>query len=102
MQHALQERSGTARAATHILAHTVMEQNKAGIQVLVEIIKRDDDRRGALRQAQKTVGKIICILNLNPKLSMAGTKRKQSVMEDLVTYSTKKRLRRHDPKKWMQ
>ena len=52
-----------------------MEQNKAGIPVFVVINKKDDDRRGALRQAQKTMGEIVC--TLNPKLSMAGTKRKQ-------------------------
>ncbi len=46
------------QAATHILAHRdpVMEQNKAGIPVFVVINKNDDDRRGALRQAQKKVG----------------------------------------------
>jgi hypothetical protein len=33
-----------------------MEQKKVGIPVFVEINKKDDDRRGALRQAQKTVG----------------------------------------------
>jgi hypothetical protein len=68
-------RSGTARAATHILAHPVMEQNKAGIPVFVVINKKDDARRGALRLAQKTAGEIDC--TLNPKLSMAGTKRKR-------------------------
>jgi hypothetical protein len=66
--------SGTARAATQILAHLVIVQNKAGIQVFVAINKNDDDRRGALRQVQKTVSEIIC--TLSPKLSMAG-KRKQ-------------------------
>jgi hypothetical protein len=55
-----------------------MEQNKAGIPVFVVINKKDDsdDRLGALRQAQKTVGEIVCT-TLNPQLSMAGTKRKQ-------------------------
>jgi hypothetical protein len=52
-----------------------MEQNKAGISAFVVIKKKDDDRRVALRQAQKTVGEIVC--TLSPKLSMAGTERKQ-------------------------
>ena len=52
-----------------------MEQNKAGIPVFVVINEKDDVWRGALRQAQKTVGEIVC--TLNPQLSMAGTKRKQ-------------------------
>ena len=52
-----------------------MEQNKAGIPVFIVINEKDDDRRGALRLAQKTVGEIVC--TLNPKLYMAGTKRKQ-------------------------
>ena len=52
-----------------------MEQNKAGIPVFVVINKKNDDRLGALRQAQKTVGEIVC--TLDPKLSMAGTKQKQ-------------------------
>jgi hypothetical protein len=52
-----------------------MEQNKAGIPVFVAVNKNVDDRRGALRLAQKTVGEIVC--TFNPKLSMAGTKRKQ-------------------------
>jgi hypothetical protein len=58
-------RSGTARAATHILAHLVMEQNKSGIQVFVVINKKDDDRPGALRQVQKTVCEIIVPSALN-------------------------------------
>ena len=49
----------TARAAAHILARPVMGQNKAGIQACVAINKTDDDRRGALRQALKTVGEVI-------------------------------------------
>jgi hypothetical protein len=65
-----------------------MGQNKAGIPVFVVINKKDDDRRGAMTQAQKTVGEIVC--TLNHILSMAGTKRKQIVMEDLVTSPTKK------------
>ncbi len=52
-----------------------MEQNKAGMPVFIVINKKDDDRRGALTQAQKTVGEIVC--TLNHILSMAGTKRKQ-------------------------
>jgi hypothetical protein len=46
---------GTARAATHILEHPVMEQNKAGIPVFVVINKKDDDRCETSRQVQKTV-----------------------------------------------
>ena len=75
----------TARAAAHILARPVMGQSKAGIQSCVAINKKDDDRRGALRQAQKTVGEVIRV----KELAIAGTKRKQQVMEDLVTSPTK-------------
>ena len=49
----------TARAAAHILARPVMGQSKAGIQSCVAINKKDDDRRGALRQAQKTAGEVV-------------------------------------------
>ena len=76
----------TARAAAHILARPVMGRSKAGIQTCVAINKKDDDRRGALRQAQKTLGEVICV----KELSIAGTKRKQQVMKDLVTSPTKK------------
>ena len=75
----------TARAAAHVLARHVMGQSKAGIQSCVAINKKDDDRRGALRQAQKTVGEVIRV----KELAIAGTKRKQQVMEDLVTSPTK-------------
>jgi hypothetical protein len=34
-----------------------MEQNKAGIPAFVVINKKDDDKRGALRQAQNFVRK---------------------------------------------
>jgi hypothetical protein len=44
-------RAVAALQATHILAHPVMEQNKAGIPVFIVINKKDDDRRGALRLA---------------------------------------------------
>ena len=67
--------AGALIAAAHFLASLVMCLNKAGIQACVAINKKDDDRRGALRQAQKIVGEIVC--TLNPKLFMAGTKRKQ-------------------------
>ncbi len=51
----------TARAAAHILVRPVISQIKAGIQSCVAINKKDDDRRGALRQAQKTVGEVILV-----------------------------------------
>jgi hypothetical protein len=60
-------------------------QNKVGIQTIVAINNKDDDRRGALRQAQKTAGEVIRV----KELSIARTKQKQKVMEDLVTYPTK-------------
>ena len=74
-----------ARAAAHILARPVMGESKAGIQSCVAINKKDDDRLGALRQAQKTVGEVIRV----KELAIAGTKRKHQVMEDLVTSPTK-------------
>jgi hypothetical protein len=46
----------------------IMGQDKAGIQLCVAVNKRDDDRRAALRKAQKTIGTVICVkpLKNNP------------------------------------
>ncbi len=49
----------TARAAAHILARPVMGQVKTGVQSCVAINKKDDDRRGALKEAQKKLGEVI-------------------------------------------
>jgi len=75
----------TSRAAAHILARPVMGQDKAGIQPCVAVNKKDDDRRAALRKAQKGIGEVIRI----KEQSIAGKKRKQQVINDLVTSPTK-------------
>jgi hypothetical protein len=75
----------TSRAATHILARPVMGQDKAGRQPCVAVNKRDDDRRAALRKAQKTIGKVKSV----KEQSIAEKKWKQQVMDDLVTSTTK-------------
>ena len=48
----------TTRAAAHILGRPVLGQIKAGIHPCIVIIKKDDDRRGAFKNAQKTIGGI--------------------------------------------
>ena len=76
----------TSRAAAHILARPVMNQDRAGIQPCVAIKKKDDDRRGSLRKAQKTMGDVIRI----KEQSIEGKKRRQQVLDELVTPPTKK------------
>ena len=63
-----------------------MNQDKAGIQPCVAIKKKDDDRRGSLRKAQKTMGDVIRI----KEQSIEGKKRRQQVLDELVTPPTKK------------
>jgi hypothetical protein len=70
----------TARAAAHILARPVMGQIKTGVQDCVAINKKDDDRHGALREAQKNWAKVSVLKNNGE--SMAGKTRKQLVMDD--------------------
>ena len=77
----------TARAAAHLLGRPVMSQHKAGIQACVEINKKDDDRRGSLRQARKTVGEAVRV----KEHSLAGIKRKQQVLDELATPSPKQK-----------
>jgi len=48
--------------------------------------KKDDDRRGSLRKAQKTMGDVIRI----KEQSIEGKKRRQQVLDELVTPPTKK------------
>jgi hypothetical protein len=43
----------TTKASAHILGRPVMGQQKAGIHPCLAIQKKDDDRRAALRSAQK-------------------------------------------------
>jgi len=75
----------TSRAAAHLLARPVMGQDKAGAKPCIAINKKDDDRRGALRNAQRAIGKVI----RDKEQSVAGKKRKQQVMDDLITSPTK-------------
>ena len=75
----------TSRAAAHLLARPVMGQDKAGVKPCIAINKKDDDRRGALRNAQRAIGKVI----RDKEQSVAGKKRKQQVMDDLITSPTK-------------
>ena len=77
----------TARAAAHLLGRPVMGQHKAGIQACVAINKKDDDRRGSLRQARKTVGEAVRV----KEHSLAGIKRKQQVLDELATPSPKQK-----------
>ena len=49
----------TTRASAHILGRPVMGQQKAGIHPCLAIHKNDDDRRAALRSAQKELGEVI-------------------------------------------
>ncbi len=46
-------------AAAHLLARPVMGQDKAGVQACIAINKKDDDRRAALKNAQKAIVKIV-------------------------------------------
>ncbi len=75
----------TSRAAAHLLARPVMGQDKAGIKRCIAINKKDDDRRGALRNAQRAIGKVI----RDKEQSVAEKKWKQQVMDDLITSPTK-------------
>ena len=62
-----------------------MGQDKAGAKPCIAINKKDDDRRGALRNAQRAIGKVI----RDKEQSVAGKKRKQQVIDDLITSPTK-------------
>ena len=50
-----------SRAAAHILGRPVLGRDKAGIQPCVAVNNKDDDRRAALRKAQKSVAEVICV-----------------------------------------
>ena len=63
-----------------------MNQDKAGIQPCVAINKKDDDRRESLRKAQKTMGNVVRV----KEQSKEGKKRRQQVMDTLLTPPTKK------------
>jgi len=63
-----------------------MNQDKAGIQPCVSINKKDDDRRESLRKAQKTTGNVVRV----KEQSKEGKKRRQQVMDTLLTPPTKK------------
>ena len=76
----------TTRAAAHILGRPVMSQDRPGFHPCVAINKKDDDRRGSLKKAQKTMGDVIRL----KEQSMEGKKRRQQVMDELVTPPTKK------------
>ena len=67
----------TTKASAHILGRPVMGQQKAGIHPCLAsaIQKKDDDRRAALRSAQKELGKAIC----DKEAELNGKKRKQEV-----------------------
>ena len=47
------------KQAAHILARPVMDQDKAEVHPCVAVIEKDDDRRAALRKAQKIIGEVI-------------------------------------------
>ena len=68
------------RAAAHILGRPVLAlaQEIAGIRRCFAIYKKDDDRRSALRIAQKTIVEMM----RGKEQSMDGKKRKQHVMDE--------------------
>jgi hypothetical protein len=71
----------TTRASAHILGRHVMGQQKAGIHPCLAIQKKDDDRRTALRSAQKELGEVIH----GKEAELKGKKRRQEVMESLMS-----------------
>ena len=71
----------TTRASAHILGRPVMGQQKAGIHPCLAIQKKDDDRRAALRSAQKELGEVI----RDKEAELNGKKRRQEVMESLMS-----------------
>jgi hypothetical protein len=78
----------TSRAAAHLLARPVMGQDKAGVQACIAINKKDDDRCAALKNAQKAIGEIMRA----KEQAIAGKKRKQQVMDDLLVSPQKNQL----------
>ena len=66
--------------AARILGRPVLGQIKAGIHPFIVINKKDDDRRGVFKNAQKTIGGII----REKEQCMEGEKRKQQVMDKLL------------------
>ena len=78
----------TSRAAANILGHPVLAQEKAGICPCIAIYKKDNDGRGALRTAQKT---IVEMMHGKPgkEQSMDWKKRKQQVMDELLVSPSK-------------
>ena len=76
----------TTRAAAHILGRPVLGQRKAGIQACNAIYKKDDDRRAQKKNAQKAIAAVM----LGKEKSLSLHKRKQAVLEELVTPPTKK------------
>ena len=75
----------TTRAAAHILGRPVLGQIKAGIHPCIVINKKDDDRRGAFKNAQKTIGGIM----REKEQCIEGKTRKQQVMDELLKSPTK-------------
>ena len=71
----------TTRASAHILGRPVMGQQKAGIHPCLAIQKKDDDRRAALRSAQKELGEVI----RGKEAELNGKKRRQEFKESLMS-----------------
>jgi hypothetical protein len=61
-------------------------QSKAGIQTCIVVNKKDDDRSGAFKIAQKAIGEVM----RGKEESKSGKKRKQQVMDQLLPSLTKK------------
>ena len=74
-------------SSTH-LGRPVLGQSKAGIQACIAINKKDDDRRGAFKIAQKAIGEVM----RGKEESMLGQNRKQQVMDELLPSLDKKLL----------
>jgi hypothetical protein len=75
-------------AALQEQRHTVwvLGQSKAGIQACSAINKKDDDRRGAFKIAQKAIGEVM----RGKEESMLGQKRKHQAMDELLPSLDKK------------
>ena len=71
----------TARATAHILGRPVFGQTKAGILTCITINEKDDDRRAILKNAQRVLSEVM----REKEGTAAGKKRKQTVMDEILT-----------------
>ena len=76
----------TTRATSHILGRPVLGQTIAGIRACIAINKKDDDRRAILKNAKRALSEVM----RSNEETAACRKRKQAVMDELLTPYTKK------------